>query len=564
MRSLLVVATIVGLTGGAVAQSDGVPDVRYWPQREINFPVPLDRYGRDGAKPAKLHFHVYDRGAWSEYAVKGLNDLDLIDAETKKRGFRYTSPADGQYDFALQTESASGDLSPRTADLSPQYRVIVDTRPPLVRAARTGKAGIQWEAVDENLAANGVRIEARWVHDSANPDANLDSAKYVTVNPRGFNPKAVDQYTWTEMRPGDVLDFRIVAKDKANHETATPPIRLPGEGNGPGLGVARPGSGFGGESPGGSGERLGSPSKDYSNTRNLTITSKLQKVTRSGVAASHLWMRDSSQKWVKVKDKPEAIAEDAAAPKITWSHAVEKDGLYGFIVIPENAAGKRDDDPRPGDPAQFLIEVDTEFPQASVTDARVSGTAEPRVEISWTARDANFDSTPILLEYALSPTALDGEWKPVHAARLPNTGKYTWFVTDPKVWQFYLRVRAIDLAGNETKTPYAKKVIVDLDTPKATIEKIAGNGPPSKVQQQGTPAVVNTDNKEVPSLFPLGKSAPDPVTAPPVAPAPVTPPPTPAPVTPPPVAPVVPGANPLGGPNVPKLPDEGPKAGGGP
>ena len=184
--------------------------------------------------------------------------------------------------------------------------------------------------------------------------------------------------------------------------------------------------------------------------------------------------------------------------------------------------------------------MDTEFPQASVTDARVSGTAEPRVEISWTARDANFDSTPILLEYALSPTALDAEWKPVHAARLPNTGKYTWFVTDPKVWQFYLRVRAIDLAGNETKTPYGKKVIVDLDTPKATIEKIAGNGPPSKAQERGTPAVVNTDNKEVPSLFPLGKTAPDPVTATPVAPAPVTPQVTPVPVTPPPVAPVVP------------------------
>lgn len=160
MRSLWVLATVMVTAGVASAQGDA-PDVRYWPLREINFPVPLERYGRDSAKPAKLHFHVYDRGAWSEYAVKGLNDLDLIDSETKKRGFRYVSPADGQYDFALQLESASGELTPRTADLSPQYRVIIDTRPPLVRAARVGKTGIEWEAVDENLAANGVRIEAR-------------------------------------------------------------------------------------------------------------------------------------------------------------------------------------------------------------------------------------------------------------------------------------------------------------------------------------------------------------------------------------------------------------------
>ena len=543
MRSLWVMASLIGAAGVASAQADGAPDVRYWPLREINFPVPLERYGRDAAKPAKLHFHVFDRGAWTEYAVKGINDLDLIDAETKKRGFRYTSPADGQYDFALQLESASGDLSPRTADLTPQYRVIFDTRPPLVRAARTGKTGIEWEAVDENLAANGVRIEAKWVRDSSNPDANLDNAKYATVSPRGFSPKAVDQYTWTELRPGDVLDIRVVAKDKANHETATPPIRLPGEGDGPGLGVARPGSGFGGSSDGGGG-RFGQGSKDYSNTRNLTITSKLQKVTRSGVALSHLWMRDASQKWVKVKEKAESIAEDAAAPKITWTYAVEKDGEYGFIVIAENAAGKRDSDPRPGDAAQFLIEVDTELPQAAITDARVSGTVDPRVEIAWSARDANFDGSPILLEYAPTAAASEAEWRPVHAGRLPNTGKFTWFVTDTKVWQFFLRIRAIDLAGNETKTPYGKKVIVDLDTPKATIEKIAGNGPPSKVQQQGSP-VVNTDNKE-PALFP-SKPAPEPAApATPVAPS--------VPVTPP-AAPLPSGTNPLGGPNVPKLPD---------
>ncbi len=553
MRSLWVMASLIGATGVASAQADTAPDVRYWPLREINFPVPLERYGRDSARPAKLHFHVYDRGAWSEYAVRGINDLDLIDSETKKRGFRYVSPADGQYDFALQLESASGELTPRTADLSPQYRVVVDTRPPLVRAARVGKTGIEWEAVDENLAASGVRLEARWVRDSSNPDANLDNAKYVTVNPRGFNPKAVDSYTWTELRPGDILDFRVVAKDKANHETATPPIRLPGDGEGPGLGVARPGSGFGGTADAGGDRRFGPGSKDYSNTRNLTITSKLQKVTRSGVASSHLWMRDASQKWVKVKDKAESIAEETPNPKIVWPHAVEKDGEYGFIVIAENAAGKRDADPRPGDAAQFLIEVDTEFPQAAITDARVSGTAEPRVEIAWSARDNNFDSTPILLEYAPTATASEAEWKPVHAGRLPNTGKYTWFVTDPKVWQFFLRIRATDLAGNETKTPYGKKVIVDLDTPKATIEKIAGNGSPSKVQQQGSP-VVHTDAKE-PALFPSSKPAPEPVAPAPVTPvAPATPVTPAAPVTPP-AAPVPSGTNPQGGPNVPKLPD---------
>jgi len=562
VRNLFVIAAVVAfaaLTGEVSAQTDGVPDVRYWPQREINFPVPLEKYDREAKQPTRLHFHVAERGVWSEYAVKGVKELDLIDAETRKRGFRYTSPADGQYDFALQLEYADGTLSPRTADLAPQYRVIVDTRPPLVRAARTGRTGIQWEAVDENLAPNGVRIEARWVYDSSNPDANQEGSKYVTVNPRGFSPKAVDQFTWTELRPGDVLDFRIVAKDKANQETATPPIRLPGEGNGPGLGVARPGSGFGGSATdGATGERFGSPARDYSNTRNLTITSKLQKVTRSGVLKSHLWLRDSSQKWAKVKEQPETIAEETANPKIVWNHAVEKDGLYGFIVIAENAAGKRDDDPRPGDPPQFLIEVDTAKPVAAITDTRVSGTSEPRVEITWTARDDNFDSTPILLEYATKPDALPSDWKPIHPARLPNTGKYTWFVADLKGWQFYLRIRAIDLAGNETTTPYGNKVIVDLDKPKATIEKIAGNGAAPRVENNGS-SVMKADGEE-PARLPVTTRPPDPVPTPtPVTPLPVTSPPV---TLPPPVTPISPGSTPPEKPPVPILPPEGPKGGG--
>ena len=550
MRSFWIITAALATASAGLAQDGGAPDVRYWSLREINFPVPLERYAKDAVKPTRLHFYVAERGgAWAEHAAKALNDLDLIDADQQRRGFRYVSPQDGQYDFALQLEYANGDLSPRTADLTPQRRVVVDTRPPLVRAAQLGRAGLQWQVQDENLGAGAVRLEARWVRDSQNPDASFDGAKFVPITPRGFTPKPVDQYTWTELKPGDVLEVRVVGRDKAGHETPSVPVRLPGDGVGNGLPPAAAGSGFGnpsefagGNPPGGAGQ----PRKDYSNTRNLTITSVLQKVTRSGVSRSYLWVRDASQKWSLVKDKPEDIPGEKADAKITWAHAVDKDGLFGFIVIPENGAGKKDADPLAGAVPQFLIEVDTAPPQAAITNVLVSGTAEPRVEIQWSAQDKNLDSMPILLEYAAREGAAEAEWKPLHEGRLPNSGRYSWAVSDPKVWQFYLRIRAVDLAGNETKTPYPKKVIVDLDTPKATIEKIAGNGP-AKVQGAGSP-VINTESRE-PALFqpPVSKS-PEPA----VSPVPVTP----APVTPP---PATPGANPLGGPPTPVLPPETPK-----
>jgi hypothetical protein len=522
-QSLLAVA-LVGTVAASAAAQDAPADVRYWPLKEINFPVPVERFDRDARKPKRLHFFVRETGAaWREAAARALNDLELIDADSQKRGFRYVAPRDGAYDFALQLEYDNGDLSPRTADLSPQHRVIFDTRPPLVRAARVGKTGLQWEAQDENLADDPVRLEARWVRDSESPDANYDNAKFAPVEPSGFRPKAKDSFTWRELRPGDVLEVRVVARDKANQETATPPVRLPGDGDAGGLAAAPLGSGFG--NPGDFGG-AGGPGKEYSNTRKLKITSKLQTVTRSGVVKSYLWVRDSAMKWVMAGEQPEKIAGEAKDAQIVWEHTVKSDGLFGFIVIPENAAGKRDPDPRPGDTAQFLTEVDTAFPEAAIQSAKVTGTGSaPKVDIRWSAADANFDSTPIVLEYADSATAPEGTWKPLTKEPLPNAGGYTWAVSDPKLWQFFLRIRAKDLAGNETKTPFAEKVIVDLDTPKATIETIAGNG---KSPQAGaaSPPVVSTGGSDEPRKLPVVPDLPTPAA----------------------------DKNPEGGPAVPKLP----------
>ena len=51
---------------------------------------------------------------------------------------------------------------------------------------------------------------------------------------------------------------------------------------------------------------------------------------------------------------------------VQLSYLADKDGLYGFIVIPESQAGGKPDDPRPGDPPQYLVEVDTTRPVVKV------------------------------------------------------------------------------------------------------------------------------------------------------------------------------------------------------
>ncbi|MGL6075162.1 MAG: hypothetical protein ACRC8S_13460 [Fimbriiglobus sp.] len=482
---------ILALAAGVASAQEPAPDVRYWPLKEINFPVPMERLSGSANKPTKLHFYVSDRGQWRKAESKAPSELEIIDTDSKRRGFRFVSPVDGRYDFALQLEYANGEFQPRDNELSPQYTIVFDTRPPLVRVARLGRTGLDWEVVDENLGPGSITIEARWIGDS----------KFTPVTLKNFVPKTRDSYTWSGIPANDAIEVRLVARDKANLETVSPIIRLPGDGNAPGLLPATAGSGFGnpaefgGTNPGignlggGTPNNYGQPQLVHSNTQSLKIISnKLQRVTRSGIAKSYLWMRESTQSsWTMVKSQNEKISGNAVDPIISIEHKVDKDGRYGFIIIPENGAEKRDPDPKPGDVAQFLIEVDTRPPTIEITSVAPygNGAAGPKVEITWKADDINLTNTPITLQYS---TSKDGQWKPVHEGKLPNNGRYVWEVEDKNVWKFVVRAIAEDIATNKKDFTY-KEVLVDLETPKATIEKIEPyepNGSKPKAQLQDT------------------------------------------------------------------------------
>ncbi len=548
--------TLLGLAvaGPAFAQE---PETRYWPLREINFPVPVEKFAGAAQKPSKLRFSVRPEGqSWKEVDARAPDDLDLTDSEAGKRGFRYVSPSDGTYDFCLQLEYPNGDRSPRDAARSAQYRIVFDTRPPAVRAAKLGRTGIDWDVSDENLKPDGIEIQARWP-DEAN-------SRFKTVTRRDFKPKPRDSYTWTTLKPGESLEVRILARDKANNETASPPIRIPSGAAGEGLGALTGNPGRDPLTGGGPAQKV-----EFSNTRDLIITSKLAKVTRSGVVKSHLFVRTPTTNWAKAD--PGEKAEQIVAgenKEITWNYSVKNDGQYGFIVIPENAAGGRDPDPDPADPAQFLITVDTVKPVVSDVAAVVKPGARgnPKVEITWAASDENLESLPILVEYAAD--SAPGQWKAVGAGKIANSGSTIWDITDDiKDWKFLIRVTATDLAKHQGSKIIDKPVIVDTDTPKARIEKVTGN-PTGRTSNgaAGAPPVVPTAGGDEPARFPVPApqaEAPKPSVGPPpggVSPLPSpAPTPTTAPVLPPPPTPV-PGAprNNSDGPQVPPLPPDKP------
>lgn len=532
---------VAALAAPAAAQDPA--DARFWPLRDINFPVPVDQLLAANPKPVKLRFHVApNRGEWRQVAERAVDDLDVIDREKNRKGFKYTSPADGEYDFALQLVFADGGTQPRTGELSAQHRVVFDTRPPSVRVATVGTSGIEWAVEDENLKPEGVTVEVRWQGEST----------WTPVTPRAF--RARDSYTWNGLNPRSPLEVRVVGFDRANLSAASRVITLPTTGGGTGLGadpVGRPGFGNAND--------FSPPEKSYSSSKTLTINSKLTKVTRSGVRAAHLWMNDKTG-WKKVKSVDAlTITATTPDPAVPIEYTVAKDGLYGFIVIPENGAGNKDADPRPDAPAQFLIEVDTETPYIKILAARVvgAGVRGPKVEIEWEARDNNLWPEPITLEYAENRAAAD--WKPIHPdrPRIANTGRFVWEVEDKNLWKLSIRARALDMAALEGQHVFEKEVVIDLDVPKATIDRVkpsGGSPTPHQAERPPEPQASRT-----PDPMPL-------VSSPPTPPAPVgTPtsrpanPPEGAPIPSPAVPESKPGDAPVGIPKLPEPPKKDPK-----
>lgn len=554
IRAVGAAALAVLAATGAGRAAD--PEVRYMSILKADFPVPVEQILAATPRPSMLRLYARsDREPWREVAAKAPDDLETIGIDGGRRGFRYVSPADGAYDFGLQIEYPNGDRRPRDNDLVPLQRVVFDTKPPAVQVARLGTTGIDWNVTDDNLRPDGVQIEVRW------PD---DNGKFVPFTARGRQFKARDSFTWTGIPPGETLEVRVVARDRANQEAVSPPIRLPGSGEGPGLGALAGKSEMDRASPpagGGQQARI-----EYSNTRTLQITSNVQKVTRSGIAASHLWWRTPETDWAKVPTvKPETIPPGAEKAVIKWEYVAPKDGQYGFIVIPENGAGGKEDDPLRDDPAQFLIKVDTVPPKVTeVTAVPKAGPKGPRVEVSWKATDDNLPSMPVKIEYAENPA---GPWKNVAAdgGSLPNTGRYNWDVDDTvKAWKFFVRVTATDLAGLSGTGQTEKEVKIDLDTPKAVIEKVVGTGGKAGSQVETGRETVPTAGTASPGMLPTPLQNPAAPAAPPpvkTSPAPAAPPSIPPPpVQPPPLpAPADGKQNPSGGPQVPPLGGEAKK-----
>ena len=533
------VAIAILVAAVPAAGQDAAPRPIFWPLRQIDFPVPVADLQREAKKPTKLRFYVARDGSrFDLVSEKPADQLPVISASRNQRGFSYTTERDGVYDFAVQFVYADGSTEPREANLAPEWRVTFDTRPPVLTVRQAEATRLEWEATDEHLGPNPVTLETRWPGGKWKPIERKFAAR--------------DGYTWANLRENDPLEVRVIARDKAQLESASRTFTLPGRGDGGRLPTPPAGddppphtgasTGFGNPSDAPDFAAPGQPPTEYLGRKDVIVQSKLSRVTRSGVRKAYLWATDGKTGWKPAGDLDPRIPGNATDQTIRMSFKAPADGLYGFLVIPESGAGTRQPDPVPGTPPQYYVYVDTQAPAVQVTRAEAGpgGAAGPRVTVEWRVTETGSGLMPdsITLEYAATK---DGPWRPITDRKVENSGRYTWDVDDKALWQCFLKVTATDRAGNQGFHVYDKEVFLDLEKPAAVIEKVVGGGAGGSMPAAPPPAPEQSRNDPLLPATPTG-----------LPPGPST-----VPVSPPPAgSPAIP---PLGGDTLPPVPTLPPK-----
>jgi hypothetical protein len=482
LAAVLAVAPAAAPQDGPSA--DGIPTY-YWPHRTFNIPVNVAKLLERNPRPAQLQlYYALNRGSWQRGAKLPLDGLkDIGDG---RKGFEFTATQDGEYEFAVQDVYADGTVSPKDGDLGAQLRIVIDTTPPTVRLYAVGN-GVEWSASDENLDTRdpkAVTLECRWAK----------GGNWEKITERTFRPS--DRYAW-RLQPGQVLEVRVTVKDRAGHEGVSPVVRVPDDGRG---GAARgsdwpprndvptrPGAESGGSVP--------QPSIFYVNTLKFDVDYAIQRMGRSGVKAAHLFVVREQGPWMPAKGSPfpANLKPTDKEQVLSLSYEADREGLYGFYVIPESGAGQRAPDPNQNDQPMVLVDVDTTAPYAKILGVQVApGARGPQVEINWKVTDRNLMPRPVSLEYSVDRDAR--EWREIKYQLDNNltreTGRYVWEVPDETLWKFHVRIRAVDKAANTSVDVWKDEVIVDLEKPTAGIQKVRGKDGkdgPAKPNPGGNP-----------------------------------------------------------------------------
>jgi hypothetical protein len=437
LLAVLVVAVCVGPGSAQNAPRDG--DIFY--TSNLSFNIPFDPLPADtNVVRVRLHYSIDGGLTWRPGA----------EARPTDRTFPFRAEREGLYFFATQTQDNLGRFfPPDLRQVAPSLKVRIITSNPSIYlrqiAPREGcSAAVMWNIPEDGTDPNSVQVDYRTV-------------STTTWTPLPEAPRLLNgSYHWNPTLPGP-LEVRVRVRDKVSH-VGEQILMLEGSGtNRPGVRTSD--SAF--------------DDVKFVGSLDLTFKYNVEEVGPSGVKEVEVWMTEDKETWSKVMTEPNA--------KAPITYHVPHEGRFGFRLVAVSGVGKSIGRPTRGSPPSFWVEVDTTAPSVDLATPEVGGTFNSRqVTINWKATDKNLAPNPVKLLYAVDR---NGPWN-VIAENRPAQGLHIWQVNNDLPARVYIRVEAVDRAGNKGQAETLNEVVIDLAQPRVNIEQV---GPAPKDMPRDRP-----------------------------------------------------------------------------
>ncbi len=178
----------------------------------------------------------------------------------------------------------------------------------------------------------------------------------------------------------------------------------------------------------------------YSDSVRFSLEYELEAVGIRGVETIELYgTTDGGNTWDLWGSDP-----DRTSP---FDIETQEAGVFGFRIVVVGRNGLASPRPQAGESPDIVVVVDMLSPIVRITGARYGeGDRIGSLVIQYECRDENLTPRPISLSFSDS---MEGPWTTI-VAGLRNEGQYIWSADPNLPRQFYLRIDAVDQAGNST------------------------------------------------------------------------------------------------------------------
>jgi hypothetical protein len=194
-------------------------------------------------------------------------------------------------------------------------------------------------------------------------------------------------------------------------------------------------------------------------THRFQLNYDIAAIDPSGVGQIDLWMtRDRGQSWKLWGQDPDSVSP--------FPVEVTEEGIYGFRIVVRSVDGLAGRGPSRGDTADMWVLVDSSSPMVKITSVPYGRAREAGMLIvNYIANDANLALRPIRLQWSTNP---DGPWTTIEE-NLRNDGRFAWKPARNTPERIFLRLEAVDRAGNTGVHELSQAIDISGLVPRGTI-----------------------------------------------------------------------------------------------